>query len=108
MAFHIRNKPYVNWVFEKDGLSSRITILPHLLSNDGAIVTRWAHENLGVMYRSQVDVQADLNSGTLEAVLTDWTGERFPLYMARPGNRLWPIRGQAFWDFCIAKANNMQ
>lgn len=108
MAFHIRNKPHVNWVFEKDGLSSRITILPHLLSNDGAIVTHWAHENLGVMYRSQVDVQADLNSGTLEAVLTDWTGERCPLYMARPGNRLWPIRGQAFWDFCIEKTKNMQ
>ncbi|MCC7005050.1 MAG: substrate binding domain-containing protein [Ottowia sp.] len=103
LAFHIRNQPYVHWAFAKEDEHIEIKITPALLSNDGAIVRHWARQDLGVMFRSYLDVEDDIRAGHLQQALGDWMGEPCPLYLVRLGNRLWPLRVQAFWNFCRMK-----
>jgi len=104
LAFNIRDRPHVYWSFKKGAESLGVNIKPSRLSNDGAVVGVWSCAGYGVMYRSYLDVQDSLNSGQLELALEDWQGEDCPMYLVRPGNRLWPARVRAFWSFCTQQA----
>jgi len=104
LAFSIRDRPHVRWVFTKGSETLEIKITPSRLSNDGAIVGAWSRQGSGIMYRSLLDLQDDLDAGRLQSALDDWIGEPCPMYLARPGNRLCPSRVQAFWSFCEQQA----
>lgn len=100
LAFNIRGRPHLRWTFTHDNDKFEMSISPSKLSNDGAIVGDWSRQGQGVMYRSRLDLENDLEAGRLETALDDWLGEPCPMYLMRPGNRLWPARVQAFWNFC--------
>jgi DNA-binding transcriptional LysR family regulator len=106
LAFSVGDRPYVRWPFSKGRTTANVKVIPSRISNDSAIVGEWSRQGLGVMYRSAIDVNDDIEAGHLELALNDWMGEPCPLFMNRPGNRQWPWRVQAFWSFCELQARN--
>ena len=61
------------WRFtEAAGDTHAIRINPHLSSNDGEVVRRWAIAGLGIIMRSEWDVAEDLREGRLVRVLNDY------------------------------------
>jgi len=49
-----------------------IRIIPKLASNDGRVIKQWALEGQGIILRSEWDVAAELKSGALVQLLSDY------------------------------------
>jgi DNA-binding transcriptional LysR family regulator len=69
------------WRFRKGEEEIEVTVQGDRVADDSEIVRRWAHDGLGICYRSRIDVHADLASGRLRLVCPDWEGVNTPLTM---------------------------
>ncbi|MFA0442339.1 LysR family transcriptional regulator [Vibrio sp. 10N.286.49.C2] len=58
-----------HWEYADDAGSYKVKVASNRVSNDTDIVRRWAVCGKGIAYRSQIDVQSDLNNGQLIALL---------------------------------------
>ncbi|MDA8523714.1 LysR family transcriptional regulator [Acidovorax sp. NCPPB 4044] len=60
--------------------------------DDGALAHAWALAGGGIVYKSQLDVQASLESGRLVALLPGWLGQAYTVYAVLPSQRFVPAR----------------
>lgn len=67
------NEDTTLWSFEQKGKKQTIRISPSLSSNDGDVVCSWAKSGLGIIMRSQWDVEELLMEGLLIRLLPDWS-----------------------------------
>lgn len=74
-----------NRVFDKWQLGNR-TVQVHgpLISDDADVVRRWALEGGGIVYKSWLDVSANIAAGELEVLLPDYPGEATPVTLVCP------------------------
>ncbi|SOC07003.1 LysR family transcriptional regulator [Rhodobacter maris] len=71
MRFGADTAPY-DWEFERDGQESVRKVKGPLIFNDGDLCMAAAREGYGIAYLLLSEVQADLDSGRLRRVLTEW------------------------------------
>ena len=69
------------WRFWKEKKEVRITVRGNRFSHDSDAVRRWALAGRGIVYRSRMDMTADLLAGRLRRLCPEWTGELAPIYM---------------------------
>lgn len=67
-------------------------------ANDGEVVKRWALAGLGLAYKSELDVAAEVARGQLLRVRPDWEGEPVPLFLVVPGRKQLTPAARALWE----------
>lgn len=72
------------WRFSRGSEVQEIRVSPAHECDDGEVARRWALAGQGIVYKAQLDVQADLRAGRLVRVLPDWQGELAPLQLLCP------------------------
>jgi len=87
LCFMLGEEVYDRWKFWRDGEEVVVRAGGGNIANDGDVVRLWALAGRGIMYKSRLDVAADLTAGRLVALCTDWQTEASPMYMVLPGRR---------------------
>ncbi|MDO6732847.1 LysR family transcriptional regulator [Marinovum sp. 2_MG-2023] len=87
------------WRFGTDNKTRQtVTVRGNKIVNDGSLVRQWALEGHGIILKSELDVQPDLTSGRLIALLQDHSCPANPLQMMFPPGRAQPRRVRALAD----------
>ncbi|WP_176508938.1 MULTISPECIES: LysR family transcriptional regulator [Pseudomonas] len=74
-----------NRVYDKWQLGNRtVQVRGPLVSDDADVVRRWALEGEGIVYKSWLDVSANIAAGELELLLPDHQGEATPVTLVCP------------------------
>lgn len=87
LCFMLGEEVYDRWRFWRDGEEITVRASGGNIANDGDAVRLWALAGRGIIYKSRLDVAADLAAGRLVALCTDWQTEASPMYMVLPGRR---------------------
>jgi len=74
-----------------------------LHANSGDAVQDWAIAGQGVMLKSDVDVTAEIASGRLVHVLSDWRSAPSPIYALMPSRRHVPSKTRTFIEALSAR-----
>ncbi|AKJ31315.1 LysR family transcriptional regulator [Caldimonas brevitalea] len=100
ITFRLRNRRNTVWPFwpAVGGGGCEVRVTGRRQCDDGEIARRWAVQGLGVTYKSELDVQADLLAGRLVRLFPGWQGEAIPLHAVLPSNRFIPARVRALVD----------
>jgi LysR family transcriptional regulator, transcriptional activator for dmlA len=64
---------FATWTFIKGRVQESVRVNGPLSSNDGEVVKHWCLQGHGIMVRSEWDVSAEIASGKLIALLTDYS-----------------------------------
>ncbi|MFT5722352.1 MAG: DNA-binding transcriptional LysR family regulator [Motiliproteus sp.] len=75
------------WEFRGDRGSHRIKVSSNRVSNDTDMVRRWAVAGKGIAHRSQIDIYADVQSGKLVKILSDFQSPSAQLYLLCPSRK---------------------
>lgn len=75
------------WRFWNDKKEVGINVRGNRFSDDSDAVRRWAVAGRGVVYRSRLDMAADLKAGHLQILCPEWRGEPAPIYMVCAARR---------------------
>ena len=87
---------YAIWRFHKDGKDYAHKVTGTLSSNDGEVALGWALDGHGLILRSRWDVQPHLESGRLQALLTDHQAPQADVFAMYQQRRHTPQRISAF------------
>lgn len=90
-----------SWRFSKGKKTELIKVDAALASNDGDIVMEWALDGLGILIRSEWDLNRYLESGRLTRILTDYTLPSADLFVYYPGQQHQPARVRKLIDFLV-------
>ncbi len=84
-VLYLRNeRAHDLWRFSRGSEVQEVRVSGDYLCDDGEVARRWALAGHGIVYKAQLDVQADLDGGRLLPVLSDWQGESAPLNLLCP------------------------
>ncbi len=83
LRFSIDDMIHERWTFQPPGAGGPVAVAVSgdRSADDADVVRRWAVAGLGIAYKSQLDVVADLDSGRLLRLLPEVQGESAPLHM---------------------------
>ena len=84
VLYRLGDRRYDEWRFSQGDMTQEVEVRGQLECDDGEVARRWALAGHGIVYKAQLDVQADLRSGRLVALFPDWQGERVPLNLLCP------------------------
>ncbi|WP_312201956.1 LysR family transcriptional regulator [Kosakonia cowanii] len=84
LLFTMNNQVYDKWSFPENGLRRQLIVKSRMLCDDADVARRWAVEGMGIVYKSWIDVSADVLAGRLEMVLPQHPGEVAPLNLICP------------------------
>ncbi len=96
--FH-KGSPYRRWSFARGNETQSVEVTGDRTSNDGSLVRSWVLDGVGLAFKSELDVKADLLTGRLENALPQWHGDSIPLNAVYPGTGLRPHRVKALVEF---------
>ncbi len=80
-----------------DGQTLRVT--PSYVTNDGGVARHWAEQGLGLVLRSQWDMEQAVAEGRLVRVLPDWHFGSAPVTLLVPTRKGRTARVQALVTF---------
>jgi len=83
------------------GARESIRIHPALQSNDGGTARYWAEQGLGLVLRSQWDVEEVVRQGRLVRVLQPWQFDAAPILILVPSSKNLPSRVRTAFDFFV-------
>ena len=84
------------WEFGKGPKRRRVMVRGSRVVNDGWLIRSWALAGHGIILKSELDVAADIQSGSLVSLLDDHLPPATPLQMLFPPGRAQPRRVTAF------------
>ncbi|MFZ6772629.1 LysR substrate-binding domain-containing protein [Undibacterium sp. SXout7W] len=99
LIFERSGRPYRVWKFSKEGKTKVVSVTGDRSMDDAALAREWAIAGAGIILKSGIDIQADVQRGRLNTFLSDWETETYPLHALLPSNRFIPARVRAFVDF---------
>ena len=85
------------------GKTAEIAALGRLRADSGETVHIWALDGHGIMFKSHVDIAADLSTGRLVRVLPDWSSAPTPIYALYSSPRFLPKKTRAFLDLMAGR-----
>ncbi|MFT5780716.1 MAG: DNA-binding transcriptional LysR family regulator [Pseudomonas sp.] len=84
-VLYLRNeRAHDLWRFSRVSEVQEVRVSGDYLCDDGEVARLWALAGHGIVYKAQLDVQADLTAGRLVQVLGDWQGESAPFNLLCP------------------------
>lgn len=84
-VLYLRNeRVYDLWRFSRGSEVQEVRVSGDYLCDDGEVARRWALAGHGIVYKAQLDVQADLDAGRLLALFGDWQGDSAPFNLLCP------------------------
>lgn len=86
------------WRFRTKRKTLSVTVRGDRTANDSALVREWAVAGHGIVWKSELDIRADLEAGRLVRLLDDFPAMTVPLQMVFPPGRSQPRRVRAFAD----------
>ena len=97
------------WHFRKEkgsadgrpGARESVRIHPAMQSNDGGTARYWAEQGLGLVLRSQWDVEEAVRKGQLVRVLKGWQFDAAPILILVPSSKNLPSRVRIAFDFFV-------
>ncbi|HWW69066.1 MAG TPA: LysR family transcriptional regulator [Duganella sp.] len=103
------NEDVTLWHFRTDkggaearwGARESIRIHPAMQSNDGGTARYWAEQGLGLVLRSQWDVEEVVRQGRLVRVLQPWQFDAAPILILVPSSKNLPSRVRTAFDFFV-------
>ncbi|GGK68180.1 LysR family transcriptional regulator [Amphritea balenae] len=87
LLYRLDSRLFDNWEYMDSSASYKIKVASNRISNDTDIVRRWAVAGKGIAHRSLIDIAADLRSGKLVQVLSDFQSPPVQLYLLCPGRK---------------------
>lgn len=84
------------WRFGPSKNPQLVTVSGDRIANDGRLVRRWCVEGHGLAFKSEMDVAADVKSGRLVEVLSEFRQPPRPLQLLFPPSRRQPRRVNEF------------
>jgi len=80
------------WSFNIDGREQVRRVQGNRIVNDGDLLRSWCRAGLGIAYKSNWDVQDDLNAGSLVEILSDFAAAPNKLQLVYPSGATQPRR----------------
>lgn len=96
------------WRFGPDGIGQLVSVKGDRIANDGALVRQWCLAGHGVILKSELDVGADIRTGNLVKLLTNYAPPPTPLQMLFPPSRAQPRRVRALADRLAAMFDTLK
>ena len=90
-----------------DGRIVEVEAPCRMRANSGDAVHEWALTGRGVMFKSRLDVAADLAKGRLERMLPEWRSEPAPVYALFPSSRHLAIKARVFIEAMAARLSGL-
>lgn len=103
LTFHRAGRRQRVWRFERDGQWTDVRIDGDRTADDASLARQWALAGVGITFKSELDVQSDLDAGELVQLLPHWNTEPYPLHALLPSGRFVPARVRALVDHLAAK-----
>ncbi|MBB1517632.1 LysR family transcriptional regulator [Aquipseudomonas guryensis] len=79
LQYMLGGRVHERWSFSDGRRSQAVTVSGNRISDDADVVRRWAVAGQGLVYKSWLDVAADVQAGRLQVLLPHWQGEPTPL-----------------------------
>lgn len=79
LQYMLGGRVHERWSFSDGRRSQTVTVSGNRISDDADVVRRWAVAGQGLVYKSWLDVAADVQAGRLQVLLPHWQGELTPL-----------------------------
>jgi DNA-binding transcriptional LysR family regulator len=83
LLYQLAGRAYDRWSFEADGRRTVIPVRGNMVCDDADVVRRWAVAGEGIVFKSWLDICADVRAGRLQ-VLLDGAGDSLPLNLVCP------------------------
>lgn len=83
LLYQLAGRAYDRWSFEADGRRTVIPVRGNMVCDDADVVRRWAVAGEGIVFKSWLDICADVQAGRLQ-VLLDGAGDNLPLNLVCP------------------------
>ncbi|MEZ3498441.1 LysR family transcriptional regulator [Pantoea sp. KPR_PJ] len=87
LLYMLNGHAYDKWSFPDNGVRRQLTVSSRMMSDDADLARRWAVAGMGIVYKSWIDVSADVLAGRLEILLPEQPGEPAPLNLICPHRR---------------------
>lgn len=85
LLLYLRRGLHDNWRFQSpEGAAIEVKVRGDRCADDGALVREWAVAGMGIAFKAQLDVHADLQAGRLVTMLDDFDGGDYPLHALYP------------------------
>jgi len=83
LLYQLAGRAYDRWSFEADGRRTVIPVRGNMVCDDADVVRRWAVAGEGIVFKSWLDICADVQAGRLQ-VLLDGAGDSLPFILGCP------------------------
>ena len=94
---------YGTWHLRSGQRVETVKVRGPLSSNDGESALQWALDGHGIVMRSEWETAADLRSGRLRQVLSDWHTPPADIHALYPEQLNLPAKTVAFVDFLVQR-----
>ncbi|QYJ79156.1 LysR family transcriptional regulator [Shewanella acanthi] len=85
LFYKLDDRTHDQWQFQRDGQEFKIRVTGNRSANDAEIARRWAVAGKGIVFKSGLDLAADIMEGRLVPLLPEYRGEAVNLYLVCPG-----------------------
>ncbi len=85
LFYKLDDRTHDQWQFQRDGQEFKIRVTGNRSANDAEIARRWAVAGKGIVFKSGLDLAADIMAGRLVPLLPEYRGEAVNLYLVCPG-----------------------
>ncbi|OMH30308.1 LysR family transcriptional regulator [Motiliproteus sp. MSK22-1] len=84
LRYRLDNQVYDEWELNNSDGTYKVKVKSNRLCNDADIVRRWAVAGKGIAFKSRLDMIADLQSGRVVELLTDYNSAPLTLWLVCP------------------------
>ncbi len=106
LLYELGGRPYDRWTFEQDGRRVVVPVRGHLVCDDADVVRRWAVAGEGIVFKSWLDVCADVHAGRLK-VLLGGAGDSLPLNLVCPHRKQFSTAIRQLHALCVDQLQPM-
>lgn len=104
LSTNVAGRRLTEWRLHKQtGEIATVKVRGDRWSNDASLNQQWALAGVGVMFKAQINLQQQLDSGALLRLLPAWAGEEYPVHAVFYSNRFVPTRVRSLVDFLAHK-----
>jgi len=111
LQFELSGKVYDRWRFPLAQGDFWVDVNGPVVSDDADIIRRCAIAGQGIIYKSWLDISADVKSGALVLLSTDYEGEGFPLNFICPHRKQFSLAIRQLYrrvrEHCMTLAHEM-
>jgi len=108
LRFVMSEQTYERWTFHLPEGIKTVAITGDRISDDADVVRRWGVAGAGILYKSRIDVSADLRAGNLVELFPGGIGQPAPLQMVCAHRHSLTPAIQKLRTFLAMKCDEMQ